>query len=96
MVGADLKSLRLAHDKAHLACFLVLQELDGASAPLLPLVAVLVEPVEFRLPAKPNPHKSDQHLIEPAQAIARTRDQKRGKRGHLTCRVEHPRPPRRW
>jgi hypothetical protein len=45
VVGADLERLGLAHDKADLAVLLVLEQLDGARAPLLPLVPVLVEPV---------------------------------------------------
>jgi hypothetical protein len=52
MVGADLERLSLAHDEADLAVFLVLEQLDGARAPLLPLVPLLVEPVQFCLPAE--------------------------------------------
>jgi hypothetical protein len=52
MVGADLERLGLAHDEADLAVLLVLEQLDGARSSLLPLVPLLVEPVQFCLPAE--------------------------------------------
>ena len=51
MVGADLKRLRLTHDEADLGGVFVLEQLHSACAALFPLVPLLVEPVELRLPA---------------------------------------------
>jgi hypothetical protein len=67
VVGADLQRLGLAHDEADLAVLLVLEELDGAGAPLLPLVPVLVESVQLGLPATPPRSRSreNQRQIEP-------------------------------
>lgn len=53
MVRAYLKRLGLAHDQSDLAGLLVLEKLDGARAPFLPLVPVFIKPVQLRLPAKP-------------------------------------------
>jgi hypothetical protein len=61
MVGADLEGLSLAHDEADLGGLIVLQQLHGAHATLLPLVPVLVEAVQLRLPAA-TPTVSDQNL----------------------------------
>lgn len=52
MIGADLESLGLPHEKPDLAGNLMLQKLDGAGASLLPLVTILVEPVKLRFPTK--------------------------------------------
>jgi len=52
VVRADLKRLGLAHDESDLAGLLVLEKLDGAGAPFLPLVPVFVKSVQLRLPAK--------------------------------------------
>eukprot|EP00955_Chlamydomonas_euryale_P100140 365263-Chlamydomonas_euryale.AAC.3 len=51
MVGPDLQSLLLAHEHAHFLVFLVLQQLGGADAALLPLSAILVEAVKLCLAA---------------------------------------------
>jgi hypothetical protein len=51
VIGADLERLGLPHDEADLGGLLVLEELDGARAPFLPLAPVLVESVELRFPA---------------------------------------------
>lgn len=58
MVRADLERLCLTHDEADLAGLLVFKQLDGAGAPLFPLVPILIESVEFCLPAKANTPKS--------------------------------------
>jgi hypothetical protein len=41
VVGTDLEGLVTAHENTLLAGFLVLENLDGAGAPFLPLVAVI-------------------------------------------------------
>jgi hypothetical protein len=51
MVSTDLKRLRLTHDEADLGGLLVLKQLHSACATFFPLVRLLVEPVELRLPA---------------------------------------------
>jgi len=48
MIRTDLKRLGLPHEKPNLAGNLMLQELHGAGASLLPLVPILVKPVQFR------------------------------------------------
>ena len=55
MIGADLKRLRLTHHEADLGGLLVLEQLHSACSALFPLVPLLVEPVELRLPAQ-SPH----------------------------------------
>jgi hypothetical protein len=61
MVGADLKRLRLTHDEADLGGVFVLEQLHSACAALFPLIPLLVEPVELRLPAQ-SPHiRSTRH-----------------------------------
>jgi len=55
MIGADLKCLRLTHHEADLGGLLVLEQLHSACSALFPLVPLLVEPVELRLPAQ-SPH----------------------------------------
>lgn len=51
MIGTDLECLGLPHEKPNLASDLVLQELHSTSASLLPLVSILIEPVELRFTA---------------------------------------------
>jgi len=48
MIGTDLESLGLPHEKPNLAGNLMLQELHGACASLLPLVPIFVKTVQFR------------------------------------------------
>lgn len=78
MVRADLERLGLAHDEADLAVLLVLEELDGARPPLLPLVPLLVKPVKLRLPA--NNRADQRHQIEPKKSTRATREGRRGER----------------
>ena len=65
MIGADLEGLGLSHDESDLGGLLVLEQLDGARAPLLPLAAVLVKSVQLRFPAdtstEPEASDLDQH-----------------------------------
>lgn len=51
MISADLERFGLPHHKPNLASSLMLQELHRTGASLLPLVPVLVEPVQLRLTA---------------------------------------------
>ena len=51
MVGSNLERLLLPHQQPDLLVLLVLQELDLANAPLLPLVVLCVEAVELALTA---------------------------------------------
>ena len=61
MIGADLECLRLAHDEADLGGLLVLQQLDGARTPLLPLVPLLIESIQLGLPVEPHPRVRSKH-----------------------------------
>lgn len=51
MIGADLECLGLPHHQPNLSGFFMLQELHVPTAPLLPLIPLLVEPIQLRLPA---------------------------------------------
>ena len=48
MISADLEHLGLPHEMANIARSLMLQELHGAGALLLPLVLILVKPVKLQ------------------------------------------------
>ena len=61
VIGADLECLRLAHDEADLGGLLVLQQLDGARTPLLPLVPLLIESIQLGLPVEPHPRVRSKH-----------------------------------
>ena len=61
VIGADLECLRLAHDEADLGGLLVLQQLDGARTPLLPLVPLLIESIQLGLTAEPHPRVRSKH-----------------------------------
>jgi hypothetical protein len=91
MVGADLKRLRLTHDEADLGGVFVLEQLHSACAALFPLVPLLVEPVELRLPAQPPHIRSTRH-----GQIGSGRGGNRSGRGCLTCPGARPRPPLQW
>jgi len=95
VIGADLECLRLAHDEADLGGLLVLQQLDGARTPLLPLVPLLIESIQLGLTAEPHPRVRSKH-----SKIGSDRTEAKSERqigsGGLTCRVGRPRPPRRW
>lgn len=94
MISADLERLRLTHDEADLGGLLVLEQLHSACAALLPLVPLLVEPVELRLPAQP-PHVRSTRPSQTGSGRIGVGEDRSG-RGCLTCRGARPRPPLRW
>nr|GMD25291.1 hypothetical protein Iba_chr08cCG8730 [Ipomoea batatas]GMD28148.1 hypothetical protein Iba_chr08eCG4590 [Ipomoea batatas] len=49
MISANLKCLRLAHNKPDFSGLLMLQELDCAGASLFPLIPILIIPIKLRL-----------------------------------------------
>ena len=61
VICADLQCLRLTHDEADLGGLLVLQQLDGASTTLLPLVPLLIESIQLGLPVEPHPRVRSKH-----------------------------------
>ena len=61
VICADLQCLRLTHDEADLGGLLVLQQLDGARTPLLPLVPLLIESIQLGLTAEPHPRVRSKH-----------------------------------
>ena len=67
MIGADLERLGLPHEKPNLARSLMLQELHGARASLLPLVPILVEPVKLRFAAIREEQASTRTRVEETQ-----------------------------
>lgn len=50
MICADLERLGLAHHQSHLPGDLMFQQLNVPAATLLPLVPLLVKPIQLRLP----------------------------------------------
>lgn len=50
MIRANLESLGLPHHQSNFPSLLVLQQPHVAGSPLLPLVPVLIEPIQLRLP----------------------------------------------
>lgn len=50
VIGTDLEGLGLSHDEADLGSLLMLEQLNGTRAALLPLAPVLVKSVQLRLP----------------------------------------------
>jgi hypothetical protein len=95
VIGADLECLRLAHDQANLGGLLVLQQLDGASTSLLPLVPLLIESIQLGLPAEPRPRVRSKHS-KIGSDRTEAKSERQINRGGLTCPVGRPRPPRRW
>lgn len=50
MIGADLESLRLTHNKTNFFSGFMLQELHASCAPLLPLISVFIKTIKLRFP----------------------------------------------